>query len=81
MDVWTISYADGGSETAEVESAWSTREKALEYLNVCGSTAIQEGWLYNWDSDDGDHFQLTINRLVIDENGWLINSKKRPQPV
>ena len=71
MEVWTISYFDIGAETSEVESVWSDKEKAIDYLKACKATPIQDEWLWGYKDGQGGCWELSLTRHIVDEPGWM----------
>ena len=71
MEVWTVSYFDPATETAEVESVWSDKNKAIDYLRSHGATEIQDEWLWGYKDGQGGCWELSLTNHIIDEPGWI----------
>ena len=71
MEVWTISYFDIGTETAEVESVWSDEGGAINYLRARGATEIQDEWLWSYKDGQGGCWELSLTHHLMDKPGWM----------
>lgn len=73
MDIWAIVFLDRCIYMSDTESAWSSKEKAIEYLESHGAKEIAPR-LWQWTSpeDTGSHtFEFTLSQREIDVPGLI----------
>ena len=70
-NIWVISYWDRGTNTTDVESAWASQEEVIAYLKKINAKPLADDWLWSWENDQGDSFELSVSHIIVGEPGWL----------